>query len=237
MYMVCAPCGDECFLMCCRGGLPLNRRVFIESSLLPADLVQHLRAMGGSRTKSMQAAKRRSTLLPTQSTAAPVQAAAGDIEQLERWDLGIALLLQGKAGDAAEQLRQRAIAAAAACATTRPHMLLPQCITSKQQQQQQQRLGVASSPASDGSATPVSLASSSSMRRSAAGAVLQRQESGCSGRSRSSYVGSVASYQQQCEAAQQQAQLLASAPVGELQSCRIWAMLQQWEELRQLLSQ
>jgi hypothetical protein len=228
--------GDDWFVIFCRRCLLLNCRVFIESSLLPAELVQHLRSMGGSRTKSMQAAKRRSTLLPSQGiAAAPVQAAAGDIDQLERWDLGIALLLQGKAHDAAEQLRQRAAAAAAASAATRPHMLLPQCITAKQQQQQ--RLGVGSSPASDGSATPVSLSSSSSMRRSAAGAVLQHQDSSCSSRSRSSYVGSVASYQQQCEAAQQQAQLLASAPVGELQSCRMWAMLQQWEELRQLLSQ
>jgi hypothetical protein len=189
----------------------------------------------------MQAAKRRSTLLPahgTAATAAPVQAATGDADQMKRWDLGVALLLQCKAHEAAEQRHQHAVAAAAAAsATSHQRMLLPQCITAKQQQQHQQRLGVAAGPAGDGSRTPASLASSGSMRHSSVGAVLQHQESGCSSRSRSSYVGSVASYQQQCEAAQQQAQLLASVPVGELQSCRMLAMVQQWEDLRQLLSQ
>jgi hypothetical protein len=196
----------------------------------------------GSRTKGLQAAKRRTTLLPTPCNGTATCASAmsittttssEDADQPDRWDLGVEVLLQGKALEAAERQRKHAAAAASSFASSQ--VRLPHCAASKLQQQPQLCCGVSGSTVTGENSPLVSHISSSAAGGSAA--ALQHQESSCSSRSRSSFVGSVASYQQQREAAQHQAQLLSSAPLGELQACRMWAMLRQWEELRELLSQ
>jgi hypothetical protein len=164
--------------------------------------------------------------------------ATEDTDHAECWDLGIELLLQGKAHEAAEQQRQHAAASAVAARNASQQMRSPHCNGKGQQPQMQVTSMVSSSSPPNCGATPaVSQRNSSSMPRASV-AVLQHQDSSCSSRSRSSsFAGSVASFQQLREAAQQQAMLLSSAPVSELQACRMWAMLRQWEELRELLSQ
>lgn len=223
-------------------------RYFIEGSFLPPDLVQHLKVQAGSHGNGLQAAKRRSTLLPAPSSGAVLCPAAApeakvavaeDADQPDRWDLGVVALLQGKALEAEKQHHQQTAAlasAAAACAPIHVRMRLPHSAATAQQPQPHLRSGVSAGPAT-GDRHPFVGHSNSGSMSSGSGPALQHQESNCSSRSRSSFVGSVASYQQQRGVAQHQAQLLSCASLGELQACRMWAMLRQWEDLRGLMSQ
>lgn len=213
-------------------------RCFVESGSFPPQLLQHFRTQAmGAAPKGQQTTKRRSTLLltPGSANAAPAAAVAGSDEPdlPDEWDLGVELLVQGKAEAAAQDLHKKAATAAdAAQQANQRHMLLPQSISSRTHHQQ---AGQAGNPAISGCSTA---------RHSATGGppsqqrLLAHQESSCSSssRSRSSFAGSVASYQQQMEAAQHQAQLLASASVDELQACRVGGLLWQWEELRRRLA-
>lgn len=237
-------------LVCWLAGTFCNHscRYFIEGSFLPPDLVQHLKVQAGSHGNGLQAAKRRSTLLPAPSSGAVLCPAAApeakvavaeDADQPDRWDLGVVALLQGKALEAEKQHRQQTKAlasAAAACAPNHVRMHLPHSAATAQQPQPHLRSGVSAGPAT-GDRHPFVRHSNSGSMSSGSGPALQHQESYCSSRSRSSFVGSVASYQQQRGVAQHQAQLLSCASLGELQACRMWAMLRQWEDLRGLMSQ